>query len=86
MQVSLNPRGDAQVFLTQFVVSGLGDDRYVIQRFVSQADREIVPVHANGTRLKRRRKARGTIMPEKIRSAHDEIITATGVKLRNCGE
>ena len=45
MQAPLNPRGDAQTFLTHFVGGGLEDDRYIIQRFVFKADGQIVPVH-----------------------------------------
>ena len=89
MQATLNPRGDAQTFLTHFVGGGLEDDRYVIQRFVSKADGEIVPVHPGGRARQGRRKVRGTIVTakavEKMRPARDEIIIATGVKLRNCG-
>ena len=89
MQATLNPRGDAQTFLTHFVGGGLKDDRYVVQRYVSKADGEIVPVHAGDAKPKGRRKARGTIVTanavEKMRPARDEIIIATGVKLRGCG-
>ena len=89
MQATLNPRGDAQTFLTHFVGGGLEDDRYVVQRYASKADGEIVPVHAGGAKPKGRRKARGTILTVKVvemmRPARDEIIIATGVKLRDCG-
>ena len=86
MQATLDPRGDAQTFLTHFVGGGLEDDRYVVRRYISKADGEIVPVHA--AKPKGRRKARGTIVTakalEKMRPARDEIIIATGVKLRGC--
>ena len=89
MQATLAPRGDAQTFLTHFVDGGLKDDRYVIQRFVSRAGGEIDPVHPGGAAGKGRRKARGTIVTAKtvakMRPARDEIIIATGVKLRYCG-
>ena len=49
MQATLDPRGDAQTFLTHFGGGGLEDDRYVIQRYVSRADGDIVPVHAYDT-------------------------------------
>ena len=88
-EATLNPRGDAQTFLTHFVGGALEDDRYVIQRFVSKADGQIVPVHANGEKSKGRRNARRTIVTAKVlemmRPARDEIIISTGVKLRNCG-
>ena len=89
MQAALAPRGDARTFLTHFVGSGLDDDRYVIQRYLSRADGEIVPVEVGGARPKGRRKARLAIVSlkevEKMRPARDEIIIATGIKLRNCG-
>ena len=89
MQTAIAPRGDAQTFLTHFVGGGLDDERYVIQRFVSRANGDIVPIHAGGPGRKGRRRARGAIVPlkavEKMRPARDEIIIATGVKRRSSG-
>ena len=89
MQTAITPRGDAQTFLTHFVGGGLDDERYVIQRFVSRANGDIVPVHAGEHGRKGRRRARGAIVPlkavEKMRPARDEIIIATGVKRRGSG-
>ncbi len=89
MQTVLAPRGDAHTFLTHFGGGGLDDDRYVIQRFLFLADGDIVPVCADGTRPKGRRKARSTLVSlkavEKMRPARDEIIIATGIKLRDSG-
>ena len=89
MQAALAPRGDARTYLTHFVGDGLEDDRYVVETFRSLANGEIVPVEADGTKPKGRRKARGRILPlkvvERLRPARDEIIIATGLKLRNCG-
>ena len=86
MQAALAPRGDARTYLTHFVGDGLQDDRYVAETFRSLANGEIVPVQAEGT-PKGRRKARGRILAlkvvEKLRPARDEIIIATGLKLRN---
>ncbi len=89
MQTALAPRGDARTFLTHFVGGGLEDDRYVVETFRSLANGEIVPVQAGGTKPKGRRRAHGTILPRKavedMRPARDEIVIATGVKLRPCG-
>ena len=89
MQAALAPRGDARTFLTHFVGSGLDDDRYVIQRYLSQADGNIVPVDSNGAKPKGRRRPRPAVASlkavEKLRPARDEIIIATGINLRNCG-
>ena len=89
MQTVLAPRGNARTFLTHFVGGGLDDDRYAVQRFRSLADGDIVPVQADGTKPRGRRKARPTIASlkavEKMRPARDEIIIATGIKLRGSG-
>ena len=89
MQAALAPRGNARTYLTHFVGSGLDDDRYVIQRYRSQADGDIVPVGADGTKPKGRRRPRPAVASlkavEKLRPERDEIIIATGIKLRNCG-
>ena len=89
MQAALAPRGDARTYLTHFVGSGLVDDRYVVQRYRSQADGDIVSVDANGAGPKGRHRPRPTIASlrqvEELRPARDEIIIATGIKLRNCG-
>ena len=89
MQAALAPRGDSRTFLTHFLGSGLDDERYVVQRYRSRANGDIVPVDADGARPKGRRRARPAVVSleevEKLRPARDEIIVATGVKLRNCG-
>ena len=89
MQAALAPRGDARTFLTHFVGSGLDDDRYVVERYLSRADGDIVPIDANGIKPNGRRKPRPAIASlravKRMRPARDEIIIATGIKLRNCG-
>ena len=89
MQAAIASSGDAHTFLTHFIRSGLDDDRYVVEKFRSLANGDIVPVHADGAMPKGRRKTRGTILPlkavEKMRPARDEIIIATGVRMRECG-
>lgn len=89
MQAALAPRGDARTYLTHFVGGGLDDDRYAVQRYRSMAEGDIVPVQADGTRPKGRRKARPMIVSakavEKMRPARDEIIIATGIKRRGSG-
>ena len=89
MQAAIAPRSDAHTWLTHFVGDGLDDDRYVVETFRSLANGDIVPVQADGSKPGGRRKARGRILPlkavEQLRPARDEIIIATGVKLRHCG-
>ena len=65
MQTVIAPRGDARTFLTHFTGGGLDDDRYAVQRFRSMANGDIVPVHADGTKPKGRRKARPTTLSVK---------------------
>ena len=89
MQAALAPRGDSRTFLTHFVGRGLDDDRYVVQRYLSRANGDIVAVDDDGDRPKGRRRARPRILSrqalEKLRPARDEIIVATGVNRRDCG-
>ena len=89
MQAAIAPRGDARTFLTHFIGGGLEDDRYVVETYRSLANGEIVPVRTGATKPKGRCKARVTVLPLKavksLRPARDEIIIATGVKLRHCG-
>ncbi len=88
MRMAIEPRGDARTYLLHFVGGGLDDERYVVQRYVSRSNGDIVPLDAEPGR-KGRRKARGTIVPleavEKMRPARDEIIIATGVRRRQSG-
>ena len=76
-------------YLTHFLGSALEDERYVVQRYRSRANGDIVPVDADGPRSRGRRRVRPAIVSleevEKLRPARDEIIVATGVTLRDCG-
>ena len=61
MQAAIAPRGDARTYLLHFTGGGLDDDRYVIQRFVSRSDGEIVAVEEAASGGKGRRRSRGTL-------------------------
>ena len=56
---------------------------------LSRADGDIVPVDAEGRKPKDRRKPRPAISSlravKQMRLCRDEIIIATGIKLRSCG-
>ena len=65
MRAALAPRDDSRTFLTHFVGSGPDDDRYVVERYLSQADGDIVPVDAHGARPKGRRRPRPTAVSPK---------------------
>ena len=88
MQAAIPPHGDAHTFLTHFVGGGLDDDRYIVERCRSLAIGDIVLVSIDQRNPKGRRKARRTILPlkavEKKGHVQDEIIVATGIKLRTC--
>ena len=89
MQAALAMRNDTQTFLTHLAGGGLGDDRYAVQRYLSRANGDIVPVDADGARPRGRRRARPAVTSRKavkrMRPARDEIIIATGINLRDCG-
>ena len=65
----------ARTYLTHFVGDGLEDDRYVIQRYLSQANGDIVPIDADGTKSKGRRRPTGLSCDE-VEIVHDAPITA----------
>ena len=62
MQAAIAPCGDARPYLTHFVGGGLDDDRYVVERFRSLANGDIVPVQSDGAKPKGRRKATSTAL------------------------
>ena len=62
MQAALALRGDSRTCLTHFVGSSLDDDRYVVQRYLSRANADIVPVDDDGTRPKGRHWTRPRIV------------------------
>ncbi len=88
MQTALAPRGDTRTF-SPISSSAVSKTTATSSTFRSLANGEIIPVQAGGTKPKGRRRERGTILPRKavedMRPARDEIIIATGVKLRHCG-
>ncbi len=58
-------RGNARTFLTHMFGRGLDDDRYMIERFRSKADGEIVSL--------------STV--QRMRPERDEIIVCTGIAI-----
>ena len=84
MQTLTTPRADSSTYLVHLFGTGLdADDKFVVERFRSRADGEIVPVDGDGTGGKGRRRKRRTVVTlkavEKLRPARDEIIVATGL-------
>lgn len=78
------PRADSSTWLVHLFGTGLdADDRFVVERFRSLADGNIVPVDADKSGGRGRRAKRRTVVTlkavEKLRPARDEIIVATGL-------
>ena len=69
MQMATTLRRSTHTFLTHLFGPGLDDDRYVIERFQSKADGEIVSL--------------STV--QRMRPERDEIIICTGVNCSNLG-
>ncbi len=80
------PGNTADTFLVHFFGTGLADDRYVVEKFHARADGEIVPVPAEATGAKGRRKAKHRVVSRKeaeaMRPDRTEIIVCTGLSTR----
>ena len=89
MQMATTLRRSTRTFLTHLFGPGLDDDRYVIGRFQSKADGEILPRHGKGTSKKGRGKASREIVSlstvQRMRPERDEIIICTGVNRTTLG-
>ena len=89
MQTAKTLGGKAQTYLTHMFGRGLDDDRYVIERFQSMADGEILPRRGDGRVPKGRRNApRKTVSlqaVQQMRPERDEIIICTGVNCTTLG-
>ena len=84
MQTTSAAQRCARTFLTHFFGGGLGDDRYVVQRFHSTFDGEIKPFSGNGRcrgARKQPRKVMSLRAVQRLRPERNEIIIATGVEL-----
>ena len=83
MQMATTLRRSTHTFLTHLFGPGLDDDRYVIERFQSKADGEILPRHGKGASKKGRGKPSREIVSlstvQRMRPERDEIIICTGV-------
>ena len=89
MQMATMLRRSTRTFLTHLFGPGLDDDRYVIERFQSKADGEILPRHGRGASKKGRGKASREIVSlstvQRMRPERDEIIICTGLNCSNLG-
>ena len=81
MQDLTTPRANSSTYLIHLFGTGLdGDDKFVVERFRSLADGDIVPVDAQGKGRSGKRRTVVTLRAvEKLRPARDEIIIATGL-------
>ena len=89
MQMATMLRCSTRTFLTHLFGPGLNDDRYVIERFQSKADGEILPRHGKGSSKKGRGKPSREIVSlstvQRMRPERDEIIICTGLNCSNLG-
>ena len=80
------PGNTASTFLVHLFGGGLADDRYVVERFKTQADGDIRPVRPEAPRSRGRRKARRIVATlgevRDMRPARTEIIVCTGLRTR----
>ena len=80
------PGNTADTFLVHLFGTGLADDRYVVEKFHSRADGDIVPVPAEATGAKGRGAAKHTIVSRKdaeaMRPGRTEIVVCTGLSTR----
>ena len=80
------PGNTAETFLVHFFGTGLGDDRYVVERYRARADGDIVPAPAEALAAKGRRKTKRSVVSRKqaeaMRPDRTEIIICTGLSTR----
>ena len=85
--ITQEARPGAQTYLVHVVGEGLVDQSYVVERYRSLADGEIVPVRPDDA-PKRGRPRPSIMSPAEVRElcpGKDEIIIATGLGRRDTG-
>ncbi len=80
MHTANAPGGNARTFLTHMFGSGLDDNRYVVERFRSQADGDIRPLGAETPAPKGPRKAKHNLPAHKVAGIR-QAIEAAGATL-----
>ena len=87
MQKVTAPGAGARTFLIHMFRRGLDDNRYVVERYKSTFDGEIVPWPCKGKSKtgKQPRQVMSLGAVQRMRPERDEIIVCTGVKIASSG-
>ena len=87
MQTATAPGTNSRTFLIHMFRRGLDDNRYVVERYKSTFDGEIVrwPCKGKSKTGKQPRQVMSLGAVKRIRPERDEIIVCTGVKITGSG-
>ena len=87
MQTATAPGASSRTFLIHMFMRGLDDNRYVVERYKSTFDGEIVrwPCKGKSKTGKQPRQVMSLGAVKRIRPERDEIIVCTGVKIAGSG-
>ena len=87
MQTVTAPGASARTFLIHMFSRGLDDNRYVVERYKSTFDGEIVrwPCKGKSKTGKQPRQVMSLGAVQRMRPERDEIIVCTGVKITGSG-
>ena len=87
MQTATAPGAGSRTFLIHMFMRGLDDNRYVVERYKSTFDGEIVrwPGKGKSKTGKQPRKVMSLGAVQRMRPERDEIIVCTGVKIAGSG-
>ena len=87
MQTATAPGASSRTFLIHMFSRGLDDNRYVVERYKSTFDGEIVrwPCKGKSKTGKQPRQVMSLGAVQRMRPERDEIIVCTGVKIADSG-
>ena len=87
MQTATAPGASSRTFLIHMFMRGLDDNRYVVERYKSTFDGEIVrwPCKGKSKTGKQPRQIMSLGAVQRMRPEQDEIIVCTGVKIAGSG-
>ena len=87
MQTATAPGASSRTFLIHMFSRGLDDNRYVVERYKSTFDGEIVrwPCKGKSKTGKQPRQIMSLGAVQRMRPERDEIIVCTGVKIAGSG-
>ena len=87
MQTATAPGAGSRTFLIHMFMRGLDDNRYVVERYKSTFDGEIVrwPCKGKSKTGKQPRQVMSLSAVQRMRPERDEIIVCTGLKIAGSG-